>query len=128
MKRLSMFLILLLAVIAVYAGGIGSAKEFVAFAKAINQGGDISAWQDDKGVVCLECDIDMKKAKKLPLIIAFNGVFDGQGFALKNWKAREALTFHSHEIYYFYVVFFKFQIKLYINTLIALFAFYQHLY
>ena len=90
-----MFLMLLLAVIAVYAGGINNAKEFVAFAKAINQGGDISAWQNDKGVVCLEGDIDMKKAKKLPLIIAFNGVFDGQGFALKNWKAREALI---HEL------------------------------
>ena len=63
-----MFLILLLSVITVFAGGIGNVKDLAAFAKAINHGGDISAWQNDKGVVCLECDIDMKKAKKLPLI------------------------------------------------------------
>ena len=95
MKRLSMFLILLLSVATVFAGGIGNVKELAAFAKAINQGEDISAWQDDKGVVCLECDIDMKKAKKLPLIMAFNGVFDGKGYALKNWKAKDALI---HEL------------------------------
>ena len=95
MKRLSIFLILLLSVVAVYAGGIGSAKELAAFVKAVNSGADISAWQNDKGVVCLEGDIDMKKAKKLPLIMAFGGVFDGNGYALKNWKAQEALI---HEL------------------------------
>ncbi len=94
LKRLSMFLILLLSVIAVYAGGIGNAKELIAFAKAVNSGADLSAWKNEKGIVCLECDIDMKKAKKLPVIIAFDGVFDGKGFTLKNWKAKDAL-FHE---------------------------------
>ena len=84
MKRVSTLLILLLSVIAVYAGGINNAKELVAFVTALNSGADISVWQNDKGVVCLECDIDMKKAKKLPLIIAFNGVFDGQNYTISN--------------------------------------------
>ena len=85
---------LLLSVVAVYAGGIGSAKEFIAFAKAVNSGADLSEWKNDKGVVCLESDIDMKKAKKMPIITAFNGVFDGQGHSLLNWKAKNAL-FHE---------------------------------
>ena len=91
MKRLSIFLVLLLSVIAVYAGGIGNAKEFIAFAKAVNSGADISEWTDDKGVVCLECDIDMKKASTFPTIVAFKGTFDGKGYTLKNWKANNAL-------------------------------------
>ena len=94
MKRFSIFLVLLLSVIAVYAGGIGNAKEFMAFAKAVNSGADLSEWTDDKGVVCLECDIDMKKASKFPAIVAFKGIFDGKGYALKNWKAKSAL-FHE---------------------------------
>ena len=91
MKRLSMFLILLLAVIAVYAGGINNAKEFVAFATALNSGADISAWQNDKGVVCLEGDIDMAKVKKWTPIKEFKGIFDGNGFALKNWKTSQGI-------------------------------------
>ncbi len=85
---------LLLSVVAVYAGGIGNAKEFIAFAKAVNSGADISEWTDDKGVVCLERDIDMKKASKFPTIVAFKGTFDGKGYTLKNWKASNAL-FHE---------------------------------
>ena len=88
MRRLSMFLILLLSVVAVYAGGIGNAKEFAAFVKAVNKGEDISAWQNDKGVVCLEGDIDMKKMKKWTPIRSFAGTFDGKGFALLNWKTK----------------------------------------
>ena len=88
MKRLSMFLILLLSVVAVYAGGIGSAKELAAFAKAVNKGEDISAWQDEKGVVCLECDINMAKMKKWIPIGTFAGTIDGKGFALLNWKTK----------------------------------------
>ena len=90
-----MLLVLLLSVVAVYAGGIGDVKELIAFAKAVNSGASLAEWQDDKGVVCLECDIDMKKAKKLPVILAFNGVLDGKGYALKNWKATNALI---HEL------------------------------
>ena len=91
MKRLSMFLLLLLSVVAVYAGGIGDVKERIAFAHAVNGGAERTEWQDDKGVVCLECDIDMKKAKSLPIITAFAGVIDGKGYALKNWKAKNGL-------------------------------------
>ena len=95
LRRLSMFVVLLLSVFAVYAGGIGNVKELIAFAKAVNSGADLSEWKDEKGVVCLEGDIDMKKAKKLPVIEAFTGVFDGKGYALKNWKAKNALI---HEL------------------------------
>ena len=95
LRRLFTLSILLLSVIAVYAGGIGNAKELLAFASAVNRGADLSEWQDEKGVVYLECDIDMKKAKKLPVITAFNGIFDGKGYALKNWKAKDALI---HEL------------------------------
>ncbi len=91
MKRLSLFLILLLSVVAVYAGGIKNAQELVAFATAINKGEDYSAFKNDKGEVCLEADIDMAKAKKMKTIKSFDGVFNGQGYALKNWKAKDAL-------------------------------------
>ena len=88
MKRLSMFLLLLLSVIAVYAGGIGNAKDLAAFAKAVNAGNDISAWQNEKGEVCLERDIDMAKMKKWLPIQSFAGTIDGKGFALLNWKSK----------------------------------------
>ena len=86
-----MFLVLLLSVIAVYAGGISSAKEFAAFAKAANKGEDISAWCNEKGHVCLECDINMAKMKKWTPIAEFKGTFDGKGFALLNWKTKQGL-------------------------------------
>ena len=93
-KRLSIFAILLLSVIAVYAGGIKDAQQLVAFVTAINEGGDYSAFKNDKGAVCLEADIDMSKVKKFQSIKSFGGIFDGQGFALKNWKAQSGL-FHE---------------------------------
>ena len=94
-KRLSLFFVLLLSVVAVYAGGIKNATDLVAFATAINKGEDYSAFKNDKGEVCLEADIDMAKVKKFPTIKSFGGVFDGQGFALKNWKAQNGLI---HEL------------------------------
>ena len=94
LKRISLALILLLSVVAVYAGGIKDAKDLVAFVTAINKGEDYSAFKDDKGAICLEADIDMAKVKKLVPVKSFGGVFDGQGFALKNWKAQNAL-FHE---------------------------------
>ena len=93
-KRLSIFAVLLLSVIAVYAGGIKDAQQLVAFVTAINKGEDYSAFKNDKGVVCLEADIDMAKVKKFQPIKTFGGTFDGQGFALKNWKAQSGL-FHE---------------------------------
>ena len=90
-KRIATLLILLLSAVAVYAGGIRSAKELLAFAAALNSGEDISAWQNEKGAVCLECDIDMAKMKKWSPIREFKGTFDGKGFALKNWKTKQGL-------------------------------------
>ena len=92
-KRLSIFLLLLLSVVAVYAGGISNAKELVAFAKALNKGEDISAWRNEKGVICLEGDIDMAKVKKWTPIKEFKGSFDGNGFALLNWKSKSGGLF-----------------------------------
>ena len=91
MRRVSTLLILLLSVIAVYAGGINSAKDLLAFATALNGGADISAWQNKKGEVCLEGDIDMAKVKRWTPIKEFKGTFDGKGHALKNWKTNKGL-------------------------------------
>ena len=87
-------MLFLLSVVAVYAGGIKNAQDMVAFVTAINKGEDFSAFKNDKGEVCLEADIDMAKVKKLPIVKSFGGVFDGQGYSLKNWKAQNAL-FHE---------------------------------
>lgn len=86
-----MLLILLFSVITVYAGGIGNAKEFVAFAKAVNEGAELTAWQNDKGAVCLLSDINMKSVKEWTPIKEFKGTFDGKGFALTNWRSSNAL-------------------------------------
>ena len=94
-KRLFLTFVLLFAVAAVYAGGIKSAADLMAFATALNKGESISEWRNEQGVICFEADIDMAKAKKFPTIKSFGGVIDGQGFALKNWKAQNALI---HEL------------------------------
>ena len=91
LKRLSLFFIFLLSVVAVYAGGIRTAKDLAAFAKAVNKGEDISAWRNDQGAICLEGDIDMKKMKKWTPIKEFKGTFDGKGYALLNWKTKQSL-------------------------------------
>ena len=78
MKRILTLLVLLLSVVAVYAGGIKNAKDLAAFAKAVNKGESISAWQNDKGVVCLEGDINMAKMKKWTPIKTLACTFDGQ--------------------------------------------------
>ena len=86
MKRLPLLLLSLCSAFVVLAGDIRSAKELVAFADAVNNGADISAWQNDKGEVALACDINMKSVKHWHSIKRFEGVFDGKGFALTNWK------------------------------------------
>ena len=95
LKRLSLTLLLLLSVVSVYAGGIKDAEQLVAFVTAINKGEDTSAFRNDNGEVCLEADIDMAKVKKIASIKKFGGTFNGQGYALKNWKAQGALI---HEL------------------------------
>ncbi len=74
-----------------YAEGIDSTKEFLEFVAACNEGKGISQWSNDEGIVVLNTDIDLAKAKKFPSIKAFGGVFDGQGHAILNWKAQRGL-------------------------------------
>lgn len=70
------------------AGSIGSAKDFAAFVKACNEGGNIYNWAGADSVVVLSADIDLAKEKKLPQIAAFAGKFDGKGHKICNWKAQ----------------------------------------
>lgn len=91
MRRLFLSLILSLFVFVAYAEGISNYKELLAFAKALNKEGDISMWQNEKGHVCLDADIDMTKGKKFPTIKVYNGVFDGCGHKLYNWSAKSSL-------------------------------------
>ena len=75
-------------------GGIGSAAALVAFANAVNAGGSISKWQDSNGEVVLLNDIDMaeitswtpvgKATDNYTIVTAFSGIFNGNGFAIKN--------------------------------------------
>lgn len=91
MRKLFLSLILSLVVFVASAAGIKNYKELAAFAKAVNKEADISMWQNEQGVVCLEADIDMKKGKKFPTIKVFNGKFDGRGHKLYNWNAQTTL-------------------------------------
>ena len=91
MKKLFLSLILSLMVFVASAAGISNYKELLAFAKAVNKELDVSMWQDEKGVVCLTADIDMKKGKNFPTIKTFNGKFDGCGHKLYNWSAKSSL-------------------------------------
>ena len=90
-KKLSLTLVLLFSVFAVYAGGIKNAKDLIAFAKAVKKEADLSQWRNEKGHVALEADIDMSKAKAFKGISGFKGTFDGNGFSFMNWKARTPL-------------------------------------
>ena len=91
MRKLFLSLILSLFVLFAYAEGISNYKELLAFAKAVNKEADLSVWQNEKGVVCLKADIDMKKGKKFPTMEKFNGKFDGCGHKLYNWTAKSSL-------------------------------------
>lgn len=87
MKKLSLTLLAVAVTLAAVAGGISSAADLAAFAEAVNAGGDITAWQDERGEVHLKADIDMSKVKRFARIGNFEGVFDGEGHAILNWKA-----------------------------------------
>ena len=86
MKKLLLTLLAAAVTLAAAAGGISSAAELAAFAEAVNAGGDIAAWQDERGEVHLEADIDMSGIKRFARIGNFEGVFDGEGHAILNWK------------------------------------------
>ena len=86
MKKLSLTLLAVAVTLAAAAGGISSAADLAAFAEAVNAGGDIAAWQDERGEVHLKADIDMGKVKRFARIANFEGIFDGEGHAILNWK------------------------------------------
>ena len=86
MKKLLLTLLAAAVTLAAAAGGISSAAELAAIAEAVNAGGDIAAWQDERGEVHLKADIDMSGIKRFARIGNFEGVFDGEGHAILNWK------------------------------------------
>ncbi len=59
------------------------------FIAAVNAG-DYSAWKSRDGEVKLGADLDLAGADLTP-IESFDGVFNGQNFALKNWKTTRGL-------------------------------------
>ena len=84
-------------------GGIDSAEELVAFAKAVNGGTELKRWLNDEGKICLLNDIDMSGVTEWTPIGSsvftwasnalacksgnmFAGHFDGQGYSIKNFK------------------------------------------
>lgn len=91
MRKTVYALMLFLVPLSLFGGGINTAEDLVAFAKAVNQFQPTDQWRDEQGVVCLEADIDMSKAKKFESISSFGGVFDGKGHSIKNWKAKSGL-------------------------------------
>ena len=85
------------------AGGIATAEDLVAFAAAVNAGESIVNWMNADGKVVLLNDIDMSSVTSWTPIGAsafnwasnaltltsgqmFTGYFDGQGYAIKNFK------------------------------------------
>ena len=95
MRKFFLSLILSLCIVVVAsAEAISNYKELLAFAKAVNKEADISMWLNEKGEVCFDADIDMKKGKKFPKILKYDGVIDGCGHKLYNWNTKGALI-HS---------------------------------
>lgn len=85
------------------AGGIATAEDLAAFAAAVNAGESIAQWMNADGKVVLLNDIDMSSVTSWTPIGAssftwasnaltcdsgkmFTGYFDGQGYAIKNFK------------------------------------------
>jgi hypothetical protein len=64
---------------------IMNATDLQAFVVAANSEQGYAAWTNEDGEVKLGADIDLKGIT-LPQITKFSGVFNGQGFALKNWQ------------------------------------------
>ena len=91
MRKTVYALMLFLVPLSLFGGGINTAEDLVAFAKAVNQFQPTDQWRNEDGVVCLEADIDMSKVKKFESITSFGGVFDGKGHCIKNWKAKSGL-------------------------------------
>ena len=88
-KRLIISLFVLMLSLSSWAQGIGNADEFVAFAQAVTKGEPTPCWRNYDGEVCLLADIDM--AKKFRGIPEFKGVFNGNGFSIKNLKCTKPI-------------------------------------
>ncbi len=90
-------------------GGISTATDLVNFAKAVNNGSNTSRWQNDTGEIVLLNDIDMASvtdwtpigdidasnyttAEPYVSVHPFTGIFNGQGFAIKNWNYSVDIT------------------------------------
>lgn len=77
-------------------GGISSSTDLLAFANAVNLGASTARWQDESGAVVLTQDIDMSDVTawtpigsatdSYTAVNPFTGVFDGKGFAIKNFN------------------------------------------
>ncbi len=68
---------------------INDATELNAFFAAVNTG-DYSAWENN-GEVVLGNDIDLTGVELTATNKPWTGVFNGQGYALKNWVSKQAL-------------------------------------
>lgn len=90
-------------------GGISTAADLMNFAKAVNNGSSTSRWQNDAGEIVLLNDIDMASvtdwtpigdidasnyttAEPYVAVHPFTGVFNGQGYAIKNLNYSSDIT------------------------------------
>ena len=69
---------------------ITTAEQLQAFLDAVNAG-DYSAWKNANGEVVLGSDIDLTDVTLGQATVAFDGVFNGQGYALTNWVTERGL-------------------------------------
>lgn len=69
---------------------ITTAEQLQAFLTAV-EAGDYTAYKRANGEVLLGSDIDLSGVTLTPPTVDFAGVFNGQGYALKNWDTTEGL-------------------------------------
>ena len=69
---------------------IRTAQQLVDFHAAVTAG-DYTAYKNAEGVVVLGGDIDMTGVENWAPAATFDGVFDGKGYKVKNWKTSRAL-------------------------------------
>lgn len=78
--------------------GIKTADDMAQFALAVNTGAPLKRFLNEEGTVVLLSDVDMTGVESyLPVGTAespFEGVFDGQGFAVKNIAFKTDVTSH----------------------------------
>lgn len=86
MKKTILTLLAATVTLAAMAGGIAGAGELAAFVRAANAGADLAPWQDENGEIHLKADIDLDRIRQFPSVENFEGVFDGEGHAILNWK------------------------------------------